>query len=359
MNILWYGVGRYDAKNISVDGSITLRLELFENLLSRNNNITFTGRLLEDNADEETKKYIDNNFANIINKIAYVECSNINVNNYDLLIAESRPAMGFYRKIYAEQFDSDYFVLIDLLKKFIDKKSVLPFIIDTDFWVKNYPKNVLSNAIVLRPHSEDAFFKNSIFWPYFTFTNKSLIEKKRAAEYEDCVYVGNEYGRRRMLYTFANPYPADLRSMKIYGNWLREETKEFSNNLMNEANVQFKGKISPINVIKKLSDSMFSFQIARNIYEVVGLMTIRTFECVSANILCFCDSNILNADKYFPKYMLVQDGFEMAKKMREIYDTNIYGELLEEFISMNKRIAKDAVDDILNNIFEYRKWEML
>ena len=221
------------------------------------------------------------------------------------------------------------------MNKIIEKckeNGVRVFLWETELWGDQVNKELRKDVILLRPYlKKSTFFKKQIFFPYFIFKYYGELYNNKLF---DMLYVGNMFARQErfaeMLSLSAFAFE-DSPKIDVFGDWAKnKEKRKFLEDNFNYRlkHINFRGQCNHCYSIPLLNSADATLHILPQNASEAGLFTSRVFQSMIAGTLCYVDTDIFGAKRFFPKELLVRDGFEITDRWKENLDNRV--QLLSE-----------------------------
>lgn len=200
-------------------------------------------------------------------------------------------------------------ILFSLINKFLDAGKTV-FVWEQDMFTDSFTQRMRDEVIFLHPAEvPTGKFKTEIHFPFFTYTRN---DEEVCARTLDFVFLGNIYGRQPQALKFFGQLNDKYISKTVFGSWVADEARrEFSSQF---DRFDFAGSTEHWASIPVMRRAKATLHIVPDFAKVRGLMTARVFTSHMAKCLCFCDAEIVGAEKYFPPELIVKDGNEIAEK---------------------------------------------
>lgn len=233
----------------------------------------------------------------------------INANEYDAFVCQPRP----------DSCKQENAILFSLITKFLDAGKKV-FVWELDMFLDGFTDRMKQECILLHPAIlPPNKFKTEIYFPFFTHSEyapsvcKECHVSKDSVERDlDFLLIANIYGRNAQAMQFFKPMENAPFKKLIFGSWIETpERKEFSEQF---TNFEFAGNCEFWAALPLMKRAKATLHIVPDFAKVRGLMTARVFTSQMANCLCFCDAEIVGAEKFFPKELIVKDGQEILDR---------------------------------------------
>lgn len=223
----------------------------------------------------------------------------VKAEDYDFFLCQPRPLDN---KLENE-------ILFSLINKFLDAGKTV-FVWEQDMFTKTFTDRMRKEVIFLHPAElPTGEFTTEIHFPFFTYTREDSEEVERSLDF---VFLGNIYCRQPQALKFFGQLNNAPMSKLVFGSWIADEVRrEFSSQF---DKFVFAGSTEHWASIPVMRRAKATLHIVPDFAKVRGLMTARVFTSQMARCICFCDAEIVGAEKYFPPELIVRDGDDIAAK---------------------------------------------
>ena len=238
-------------------------------------------------------------------------------------------------------------ILFSLINKFLDAGKTV-FVWEQDMFTDSFTQRMRDEVIFLHPAEvPTGKFKNEIHFPFFTYTRHDKDEAERELDF---VFLGNIYGRQPQALKFFGELNDSKIDKLVFGSWIADEVRrEFSSQF---DKFRFAGSTEHWASIPVMRRAKATLHIVPDFAKVRGLMTARVFTSQMARCICFCDADIVGAEKYFPAELIVTSGSDILSKWE--YAMNHREELLAKRDElMKEHTVEKRVDQFIELLNKY------
>lgn len=224
----------------------------------------------------------------------------LNVDDFDFLLCQPRPDTNKLENA----------ILFSLIEKFLAANKTV-FVWEQDMFTDGFTEEMRQKVVFLHPAEvPTGRFANEIYFPFFTYTRHDTNDTPQRDN--DFVFLGNIYGRQpQALQFFGQLNEAPFKKL-VFGSWVADEARrEFSSQF---DKFDFAGSTEHWASIPVMRRSKATLHIVPDFAKVRGLMTARVFTSQMARCICFCDAEVVGAEKFFPPELIVKNGQEIIDK---------------------------------------------
>lgn len=234
-------------------------------------------------------------------KLMSVSWDFVDPSNYDAFICQPRPDIC--------KLEND--ILFALIDKFIDAGKKV-FVWELDMYTDKFTDKMRENVILLHPAIlPTGKFKTEIYFPFFTHSEYSTDLNVHERDL-DFLLIANIYGRNAQALQFFSLMEKASFKKLVFGSWTEtEERRAFSKQF---EGFEFAGSCEFWAANPLMRRAKATLHIVPDFAKVRGLMTARVFTSQMMGLLCFCDAEIVCAEKFFPPELIVKDGHEIVER---------------------------------------------
>ena len=330
MKIAAFNVGPlnnvYSGKHTYVDVFIP-----FLNELTRQNiEVDWVGITLE---NKEHNKKLDKlkiylGYADIISMDSKIKKLNkswdfIDPSEYDAFICQPRPDIC---KLENE-------ILFTLINRFLDANKKV-FIWELDMFLDGFTDRMKNECILLHPAIlPPKKFATEIYFPFFTHSEYEQKIQQSIERDLDFLLIANIYGRNEQAMQFFKPLEDAPFDKLIFGSWIETDARrQFAEQFKN---FEFAGNCEFWAANPLMRRAKATLHIVPHFARDRGLMTARVFVSQMNRCLCYCDSKIVGAEKFFPTELIVKDGNEIKERWNSVQ------EHLEDLLAQRDELLKE------------------
>ena len=226
----------------------------------------------------------------------------IDPSEYDAFICQPRPDIC---KLENE-------ILFTLINRFLDAKKKV-FVWELDVFLDGFTDRMKKECVLLHPAIlPPKKFTTEIYFPFFTHSEYEQRFQQPAERDLDFLLIANIYGRNEQAMQFFKPMEDAPFKKLIFGSWIETDArKQFAKQFKN---FEFAGNCEFWAANQLMQRAKATLHIVPDFARDRGLMTARVFVSQLNRCLCFCDSRIVGAEKFFPTELIAKDGNEIKER---------------------------------------------
>lgn len=262
--------------------------------------------------------------------------------NYDVFLCQPRPSSNKLENT----------ILLELVDKFL-KANKPVFCWEVDMYTDLFTEEMREKVILLHPAQlPTGKFKTEIYFPFFTYTREDLPMGLISKRELDFVFLGNIYFRHAQALQFFAQMNNSTFNKLVFGSWIQDEERRVFSSQFDK--FEFADSCEHWAAIPVMQKAKATLHIVPDFAKIRGLMTARVFTSQMARCLCFCDSEIYEANKFFPSELIVKDGADLISKWEyaQTHKEELLtkrDELLKEFTVENRvkqftQLLKDTLN---------------